>query len=322
MDLQKRKGVTAVFEVFGLTLTKVGMLLIFIGIGYFLRRHHDLPDDAGHVLSLLCTLIFSPAYSISNMSKNFTMDVLGKNILLIGYGVVFVLFSIGLSYLLSKPFAKSRIERNSLIYAFAIPNYGYFGYPVIEGVFGSTMLANVMIFLIPLSLTTNSFGYALFVGDKKIPWKKILLSPLFICLVIGITIGLSGIQLPAFLDNAITAAGKCMSPCAMLLAGFMLGKFPLKDLLVGWRPYAYSVIRLIGIPVIFGTVLLLLGIKGQYLMLPLLVAGIPLGLNLVVYPESQGHEKQASDNAKLCFVSYLLALIILPCTFALLTYLA
>ena len=105
----------------------------------------------------------------------------------------------------------------------------------------------------------------------------------------------------------------------MLLAGFMLGKFPLKDLLTGWRPYVYSFIRLIAIPLIFGSVLMLLGVKGQYLMLPLLVAGIPLGLNLVVYPESQGHEKQASDNAKLCFVSYLLALAILPVTFAILT---
>ena len=105
----------------------------------------------------------------------------------------------------------------------------------------------------------------------------------------------------------------------MLLAGFMLGKFPLKDLLTGWRPYAYSGIRLIVIPLIFGAVLMLLGIQGQYLMLPLLVAGIPLGLNLVVYPESQGHDKQASDNAKLCFVSYLLALAILPVTFAVLT---
>ena len=105
----------------------------------------------------------------------------------------------------------------------------------------------------------------------------------------------------------------------MLLAGFMLGKFPLKNLLIGWRPYAYSGIRLIVIPLIFGAVLMLLGVQGQYLMLPLLVAGIPLGLNLVVYPESQGHEKQASDNAKLCFVSYLLALAILPVTFAVLT---
>ena len=107
----------------------------------------------------------------------------------------------------------------------------------------------------------------------------------------------------------------------MLLAGFMMGKFPLKDLLTGWRPYVYSAIRLIVVPVIFGAVLLLCGMKNQYLMLPLLVAGIPLGLNLVVYPESQGHEKQASENAKLCFVSYILALAVLPCTFAVLTYL-
>lgn len=309
------------FEVLELTFGKVGMLLIFIAIGYFLRWHHDLPDDAGHVLSLLCTLLFSPAYSIANMSKNFTMEVLGENTLLIGYGVLFVAVAIGLSFLLSKPFAKSRIQRNSLIYAFAIPNYGYFGYPVIEGVFGKAVLADVMIFLIPLSLATSSFGYALFVGDKKIPWKKILLSPMLVCLVIGMSLGLSGIQLPSFVDNAITVAGNCMSPCAMLLAGFMLGKFPLKDLLTGWQPYVYSAIRLIGIPIIFGVVLFLLGVNGQYFMLPMLVAGIPLGLNLVVYPESQGHEKQASDNAKLCFVSYLLSLAVLPCTFAILTYL-
>ena len=121
--------------------------------------------------------------------------------------------------------------------------------------------------------------------------------------------------------NALNVAGSCMSPCAMLLAGFMMGKFPLKDLLTGWRPYVYSAIRLIVVPVIFGAVLLLCGMKNQYLMLPLLVAGIPLGLNLVVYPESQGHEKQASENAKLCFVSYILALAVLPCTFAVLTYL-
>lgn len=309
------------FEVFQLTFGKVGMLLIFIAIGYFLRQHHDLPDDAGHVLSLLCTLVFSPAYSISNLSKSITMEVVGQKAMLILYGFVFVVCAIGLSYLLSKPFGRDRMERNSLVYAFAIPNYGYFGYPVIEGVFGQAVLADVMIFLIPLSLTTSSFGYSLFVGDQKMPIKKILLTPMVISLVIGAGLGLAGIQLPSFVDNALVGAGSCMSPCSMLLAGFMLGKFPIKDLLKGWRPYVYSAIRLIGIPVIFGSILLLAGIKGQYLMLPMLVAGIPLGLNLVVYPESRGFEKQASENAKLCFVSYLLALVILPCTFAIVTQL-
>ena len=310
------------FEVFQLTFSKVGMLLIFIGFGYFLRWHHDLPDDAGRVLSLLCTLVFTPAYSITNLSKNFRMEVLGEKAMLVGYGILFVLVAILLSYLLSRPFAKNKIERNSLVYAFAIPNYGYFGYPVIEGVFGSAVLADVMVFLIPMSLTTNSFGYSLFVGDGKVPLKKVLLTPMVISLGIGIAIGLSSVVMPPFVDSALKALGGCMSPCSMLLAGFMLGKFPLKNLLTGWRPYAYSVIRLILIPLIFAGILTLCGMQGTYLMMPLLVAGIPLGLNLVVYPESQGYEKQASENAKLCFVSYLLALLVLPCTFAILSKLA
>lgn len=309
------------FEVFQLTLGKVGMLLIFIGIGYFLRWHHDLPDDAGRVLSLLCSLVFLPAYFITNMSRNVTMDVLGEKALLVGYGALFVLSAVGLSFLLSKPLGRSRIERNSLIYAFAFPNYGYFGYPVIEGVFGSAMLADVMVFLIPMSLITHSFGYSLFIGEGKVPLKKVLLTPIVISLLIGIAMGLAGIVLPPFVDSALQGLAGCMSPCSMLLAGFMLGKFPLKDLMTGWRPYAYSAIRLIAIPVIFGAVLLLLGMKGQFLMMPLLIAGIPLGLNLVVYPESQGFEKQASDNAKLCFVSYILALVVLPFTYAILTHL-
>ena len=310
------------FEVFQLTFSKVGMLLIFIGIGYFLRWHHDLPDDAGRVLSLLCALVFTPAYSITNLSKNFRMEVLGEKAMLVGYGILFVLVAILLSYLLSRPFAKNKIERNSLVYAFAIPNYGYFGYPVIEGVFGSAVLADVMVFLIPMSLTTNSFGYSLFVGDGKVPLKKVLLTPMVISLGIGIAIGLSGVVMPPFVDSALKGLGGCMSPCSMLLAGFMLGKFPLKNLLTGWRPYAYSAIRLILIPLIFAGILALCGMQGTYLMMPLLVAGIPLGLNLVVYPESQGHEKQASENAKLCFVSYLMALLVLPCTFAILSKLA
>ena len=309
-------------EVFQLTMSKVGILLLFIAIGYFLRRHHDLPDDAGRVLSLLCTLLFLPAYSISNLSKSITMDVLVEKFLLVCYGVLFVLASMTIAFLLSRPFGKSKIEKNSLLYAFCIPNSGYFGYPVIEGVFGQAILGDVMIFLIPMSLVTNSFGYSLFVDGKKIPWRKIWLTPLMFGLVIGVTLGLSGNQLPTFLDNALSAAGSCMSPCSMLLAGFMLGKFPLKKLLTGWRSYVYSAIRLIGIPLIFAAILLLCGMKGQYLMFPLLIVSMPLGLNLVVYPESQGHEKEASDNAKLCFVSYLLAVIVLPFTFSILSNIA
>ena len=54
--------------------------------------------------------------------------------------------------------------------------------------------------------------------------------------------------------------------------------------------------------------------------MPLLMLALPLGLNLVVYPESFGYD--ATDNARMCFVSYLLCLVILPVTFAVINYLA
>ena len=105
----------------------------------------------------------------------------------------------------------------------------------------------------------------------------------------------------------------------ILLAGFLLGKFPLKKLLTGKKTYLLCAIRLVGIPVLFGIVTWFLGVRGQLLFLSLLFTAMPLGLNLVVFPESLGYEEDAENNAKLCFVSFLLSLVTLPCIYAILT---
>ena len=78
-----------------------------------------------------------------------------------------------------------------------------------------------------------------------------------------------------------------------------------------------SAIRLLGIPAVFGGVLFLLGVRGMYLALPIMTLCMPLGLNLVVFPESMGID--ASQNAKMCFVCNLLTIVVLPFIFALLS---
>ena len=290
-------------DVFMLTLNKVGTLLIYIATGYILRRKHLLPEQAGRMLSLLCVMIFSPAYSILNISKSMRLEVLGENMLLVGWGIAFIAVS------------------SSLTYAFTFPNYGYFGYPVIEGVFGQAALGNFMIFAIPSALMCSSYGYVQFRKGEGYNIKKLLKTPLVVSLIIGVAVGLSGIKLPGIIAGVLDGAGKCMSPCSMLLAGFMLGKFPLKQLFSGVRPYLLTAIRMPGIPAALGGVLFLCGVRGDYLFWPLVFACLPLGLNLVVYPESLGYEKEAADNAKLCFISYVLALGVLPCIFAFLQWL-
>ena len=303
-------------NVFSTTVSKVAMLLIFIGLGYLLRRTKKLPEDAGRVLSLLTTLIFSPAYTIKNLSSSLTLEKIGDQLVMIGYGLVFVLAVIGLAYVLAKPLARNDFERRSYIYAFSIPNYGYFGYPLVEGVFGSAVLGQLMVFGLPLSIACNTFGYLLFAKDGKLTLKKILTTPLILAVILGCVIGLSGLKLPGLVSDVLSGAAACMSPASMLLAGFVLGGFPLKDLFKGKRSWLMSAIRLLGLPALFGGVLWLLGMRGMWLALPVMILSMPLGLNLVVFPESQGID--ASDNAKMCFVCNLLTIVVLPITFSLL----
>ena len=74
------------------------------------------------------------------------------------------------------------------------------------------------------------------------------------------------------------------------------------------------------IPGIFGIVMYLIGLRGIYLLIPLLVLSMPIGVNIVVFPESCGID--ARDNAKTVFLSYILAAGILPLTFSLISHLS
>ena len=305
------------FSVFLTTLSKVGVLLIFIGLGYLLRSTKKLPDNAGRVLSLLTTLVFSPAYTIKNLSGSLRLEKIGSQAALIGYGAVIVLATIGVAFAMARLLARNDFERRSYTYAFSIPNFGYFGYPLVEGVFGSEVLSQLMIFCLPMTIACNTFGYLLFVRDRRLTLKDILKMPVVISVFLGAGIGLSGLTLPPLVSDVLTTAGNCMSPASMLLAGFVLGGFPLADLFKSGRSYLMSGIRMLGIPALVGVVLFLVGVRGMYLALPVMILCMPLGMNLVVFPESLGID--ASSNAKMCFVCNLLTVCVLPFVFALLS---
>ena len=303
-----------------LTLQKVAMLLLFISVGFVLRISKKLPDNAGKVLSMLCTLVFTPAYTINNLANNMTIATLSQKSMLFAVGTVITVLSILLATVLGKLMAKEPFYRKSLTYAFAIPNYGYFGYPVVEGVFGAAALSNMLVFVIPLSVATNSWGYLQFSKEKKLSIKKILLAPMIVAVIIGLVIGLTGLKLPSLVTDVLSGAGSCMSPASMLLAGFVLGGIPLKKLFVSGKAYMMAALRLVLIPLIFAVPMYLLGIRGELFLFSIITLSLPLGLNLVVYPESYGYD--ATENAQMCFGSYILSIIILPITFAIINFLA
>lgn len=312
-------------EVCLLTMQKVAFLLTVILIGYIMRRSGKVEHKAAKVLSVLTTHIFSPCYNLKTLPKNFTVDKLGSNLAVLGLSCAILLLVVCLSRFLAKKIGRTDFEKRSLTYVFAFANTGYFGYPVIEGVFGEAVLSQFMIFCIPFNITLGSYGYGLFMSEgQKINWKKVLTSPVMFGYYGGIILGLSGIPLGGLVTDTLSGLGACMSPASMLSAGIVLGAFSAKKLLSGIRPYLYSMIRLVGIPVLFGIplffVVTLLKLDGIFLILPMASIAMPVGLNTVVYPESFGYD--ASDNAKLCFVSFVMSILTLPIVFSLVSSVA
>ncbi len=303
------------WEVYLLTLQKSGVLLAYIALGYVLRRTKKLPDSADKVMSGLVTMLFCPAYSIATLAQTMRPENLGQNLRLLGLGAGVLAAVLLLAAVLGRSLGRTCLERRSVTYAMTFSNYGYFGYPLVAGVLGQAMLGNMMAFTISITLATNTLGYLLF-AQGTMNWKKVLLTPMVLAVAAGVGLGLCDVTLPGTVREGLMGIGSCMSPVSMLLGGFVLGGLPLKELLRGGRSYLYAALRLVGIPALFVAALYLLGARGMYLMIPGIYLALPLGMNVVVFPASLGYDTR--ENARMCFVSYLLAIPLLPLWFTVL----
>lgn len=240
--------------------------------------------------------------------------------IILGCGVLFALAIIVIGFVLSRFFGRDAMEKRVMIYTFAFPNYGYFGLPLVQCVFGTQILADFFIFTTPMAIIINIFGYWLLTNQGDFSVKKFVTAPIVWSPILGAILGLLGVKLPDFANEMLTTLAGCMSPTAMILLGFVLGGISIKEMFTLPRSYGISFIRLIILPLIGGLILYPLGVRGLYFLLPMLVLAMPIGSNIVVFPETCGIDTR--NNAKTVIVSYILAIGILPLAFSLITKLS
>ncbi len=317
---------------FIITLKQVSILIGYILLGYILCRSKVIGKDASKPLSKLLIYVFSPAYSIPSLIRGLDIAYIVDYIVILAAGIAACLIGIGIARLLSALFASEGFERNIYKYMFAFANLGYFGYPLVRGVFGDEMLALFMLFALPINVGINSYGYYILTYDANAEAetdrrtlilqriKRVFSFPFFTN-VIGIVLGLLPITYPEILFDVLSPAGGCYSVSAMLIAGISLSSYSLKELFTSWKPYLAGAVRLILIPLILGGVAFaackLFSLDDTVLISTLAFAALPAGMNVVVFPEFAG--KDGSTGAKSCFVSYIMALLTIPVWFYLLT---
>ena len=288
------------------------VLCIFIGLGWLLGGLKKSTASQNSLLSYLLVNLFFPCKLFLNYADQFTVTYVKNNYITFFIATGILLFTIPLGHLLPKLLTKHPYERKVYNYNITISNYGYFGYTLVEQVFGAAAMNNMMVFCIPLTIYCYTFGVSM-LKDQKVSLKS-LLSTITVAMGLGMIWGLLQLPLPGVVRSVMTSASICVGPVSMVLVGMVLSTFSLKDLLPNWQTVAFCGIRLLVMPAImFGIC------KGLSAVMTLpeavypsavLMACMPCGLNAVVFPRLIGQDCRLG--AKLVLLSSILCCATIP----------
>jgi predicted permease len=305
-------------QIFNITLNQMLVLFTFMAVGFFLNKKNLLTKETSKVLSKLETYLFLPCLSFQTFYKNCTLDNLITTSRYLIYGTAILLVSFGVALLMSRLFAKDRYTKNVYVYSFTIPNLGFMGNALVLGVFGPEVLFQYMMFYLPSQIYIYTHGlYSLVPKESGSKFSfKTLINPPLIGILIGAIFGIFQIPIPGFLMTGISSASSCMSPIAMVIAGFVIGNYSLKTLASNYRIYIASLIRLVAMPIVFVLALKGINTNPDIVRAALCSTALPFGLNTIVFPEAYGGD--ATPGASMALISHLISVITLPLIFGLL----
>ena len=281
--------------------------MLFALAGYIVGKCKLLTGTQARSLSVLSVYIFLPCYILKNFTKNFTAEYISTRYPLILQSLAILLVIVLMAECLARVFTKESFLRRVFSYSMTVPNYGYMGYALAAPFLGDHMVTDMLVFCLPISLYTYTVGLSQ-LTKQKLNLKR-LLNPTIIATVVGITLGLTQIQLPLVFTNVISQSASCIGPTGMILLGITLSEYDPKMMLLDWRVYVVTALRLVVIPVV-----MFFGARAFFgetaALMACFIYALPCGLNTVVFPKLVG--ENCSVGASLAFVSNILACITIP----------
>lgn len=305
-------------EILMTTMNQMFVLFLLIFVGYILAKVKAVPENSATVLSKLENNLFVPALVLGTFVGNFTFKKLGAAWKLFSISFVICIIMIFAAVFVSKCCSKHQYIRNIYSYGLAFSNFGFMGNAVVSAVFPDVFL-DYLIFTMPLWTMIYMWGVPCLLipqneGKQTIRTRlKSFANPMFAALIVGMVIGLSGLQLPHFLTTVISVTGDCMSPIAMLLTGITVANMDMKKVLSIKSIYVVTFVRLILFPLMFVGIFKLLPMSQTVMACTICSLAMPSGLTSIVVPGAYG--KDTSVAAGTALVSHLLSCITIPIIF-------
>ena len=305
-------------SLFSSTLNNIAFLFGFIIIGFILAKLKVIPEKSPAVLSKLENYLFIPASVFGTFASNFTLAKLGSYGELLMISAVIEIIVIPLAILIPKLITKDKYVQKIYTYGLSFSNFGFMGYAVVLSLFPE-LYDSYLIFTLPLWVGIYLWGIPRLLiansGQKQTLKEnlKSFVNPMFIAMIVGMIIGISGLNIPSWLGKIVSDSASCMSPVAMLLTGIVVSSISLKKTFSTVRTYVVAFIRLAVFPLIFLAVAHFADLPETAFLCALCSLAMPLGLNTIVIPSAFG--KPTDDAAGMAVISHLLSAISIPLIF-------
>lgn len=310
-------------DTFLATLSPMLVMFLCMIIGFVLNKTNITPKNTGAVLSRLETHVLLPALILNTFMTYCTPASILDQYPGILYCIVGIILTLIVAFPLARCFCKEGYEKKLYLYALLSANFGFLGNAIVPQILGEQALYPYMLFTLPLNAMVYGWWVNILIpkGNSKKSALKGLLNPTFLSMAVAVVLGLLGVQnyLPDFINTTIRNLSACMGPLAMILTGFIIGDYNLRELVKNRKVILASLLRLIVLPLAIIGVLYLLKADKDILIMALFGFGTPLGLNTVVIPASYGGDTRTG--ASMTMISHAACVITIPLLYALLTQL-
>lgn len=250
-----------------LAFSVVFPLFLMMTLGYFLRRVRLFTEDSLRQLNRLCFTVFLPTILFINVYDSDFSSSFQPNLILFAVLCVLVLFTV-LMFVVPR-LEKNNRRRSVMVQGIFRSNYILFGLPMAASLYGADKTGTTAVliaFVIPLFNLLSVVALEYFRGGKvsvKRIFAGVITNPLIIGAMVALVFVVSGVRMPAILEQTVRDISKIATPLALIILG---GSFTFSSLRPNLKSVAGAVCgRLILVPFCFLTISIAMGYRGTEL---------------------------------------------------------
>ena len=296
-------------------------LFAIMGLGFGAGKRAMLPNGSATALNTFVYKFTLPSLIFGSLATAPAGEVLQWNFM--GGFTLAMLCAYLIMFLVSGFFFGSHFTEGGLRSAAAsFPNTAYLGFPILISIFKGNphaIIAVTLATLLPTAVLILAIGKLEFHRAEKgkslcatasTVGISLIKTPIIGASFAGVLFSLLGLGLPKALGVFFHDFGMASVPCALFAMGMVIGKNGLtispKDLM------AVNLIKMVIQPVLATLFLLMFNVKGDWLIMGILLSGLPTAMAAYLIAEDYNIYEAGSSAAIL--VSTLLCIITIPAT--------